>query len=146
MGMIEKYKNEVIPAIIGLTMAALIVVAGFRVQSVHPSVVHAQSASSPCDTTISMTIAAAATGTVTQAIAGATPYICAYQLTGDTAATGIQFKASGTALTGAMLTPANGNLTAGNGIGIIIPGVQGATITVTASTGAVTGWVRFGNH
>ena len=109
-----------------------------------PSGVSAQS--SLCDQSVVITAAAAASATVAPAVDGRTIYVCGYNLTGNTAATGIQFQTGTTNLTGVMLTGQYGNLSYGNGGAIILRGNYGATVTVAATTGAVTGVVTFGQY
>ena len=96
-----------------------------------------------CDRTASITAAAASSATVASAIAGLTVYICGFLLTGDTAATGIQFRTGSTNLTGVMLTPANGNITMPISDSFALAGADGAAVTVACTTGACTGFVSY---
>ena len=96
-----------------------------------------------CDRTTSITVAAGSTATVAVAIAGQRIYVCGWMLTGNTAVTGIQFVSGSTNLTGVMLTPVTGNLTMPVTGSFVLAGNDGAAVTVAATTGAVTGFVRF---
>ena len=95
-----------------------------------------------CDRSVSITVSAGASATVASASAFQTVYICSFLLTGNTAATGIQFLTGTAALTGVMLTPVNGPLDHSQDTFFLF-GNYGAAITIAATTGAVTGVVSF---
>lgn len=111
-----------------------------------PHTAKAQAGATPCDTTIVVSAAAAASSVVFGAVPGATVYVCAYDFSGDTTATTAQWVSGATNVSGAELMPANGGLSAGDGIGILISGVPGSGLKISATTGAIAGWVRAGQN
>lgn len=102
--------------------------------------------STVCTQTVAITAAASASATLLTAVPGQTPYVCAYDFSGDTIATSATWKSGSTSLSGAELSGANGHFTAGTGTGILLEGTLGNNLTIAASAGAIAGWARVGQH
>lgn len=129
--------------LLGWVLVALLAGMAGAAYRIAPAPVHAQS-SYACDQTISIVAASGTSATVFSATPGMTPYVCAYDISGDTAVTGLQWKSGTTNLSGAEVTVVDGHFTNGNGIGILIQGVTGQALTIAATTGSLAGWVRAG--
>lgn len=99
-------------------------------------------AQSICNQSAVINVSAGSTGTLVAAVPGVTVYVCGFLITGNTAATGAQFQTGSTNLTGVMLMPVNGNLSY-SGYGQIFQSTVGGTISLAATTGAVTGVLSF---
>lgn len=108
-------------------------------------VTHAQG-SNFCDQFASVSVAAAATQTLAGAVPGTTIYVCGFLISGDTLATTGQFKSGTTNLGGAMRMCDECGLSYGDGTAIIFQAPQSGNLTITAATGAITGFVRFGQN
>ena len=109
-----------------------------------PAEVQAQS--SFCDQAVAVTAPGAASTIVVTSVGNQTVYVCGLLLTGDTAATAVQLMSNSTALTGVMLTPANGPLSYGNGGAIVVRGIANGNLAVSAAVGKATGVITFGQH
>lgn len=97
-----------------------------------------------CNQSLAVNTAASGTATLVSGVASQVVHVCGYQITGDTASMTITIKSGTTSLTGAMLVPANGPLTYGNGGATVIYGVGGSGLSVVASTGSATGVITIG--
>lgn len=99
-----------------------------------------------CDRNIAISVAAAATQTVVSAVNGATVRVCAIVLTADTLATTVELKSGTTTLTNAMRLCDECSIPMGDGSAIIMEAPTNGNFTITAATGAVTGFVRLGQN
>ena len=110
-----------------------------------PETVHAQG--NFCNQTIAISIAAANTQTILAGYGTDPIYVCGFVISGDTLATTGIFKSGSISLTGAMRMPDEGSIVAGNFYDSQLfqtPG--GGNLTITAATGAITGFIRVGQH
>lgn len=99
-----------------------------------------------CDQNIAISVAAAATQTIVAAVNGETVRVCAMVLTGDTLATTAEIKSGTTTLTNAMRLCDECTIPLGDGAAIIMEAPPGGNLTITAVTGAVTGFIRLGQN
>lgn len=106
----------------------------------------AQAQVSFCDRTIPISVAAAATQTIITGMNGATVRVCGFVLTADTLATTAEIKSGTTTLTNAMRLCDECNIPSGDGSALIMEGVSGGNLTITAATGTVTGFIRLGQN
>lgn len=131
-----------------LLIAVLCAVFGFSVALAPPFMspvsVHAQSAF--CDQTVAISVASGNSQTIITGLSGAFVRVCAFVISADTIATTATFASSGTNLTGAMRLCDECNISVGGGTGVLFEGTIGGNLTITAATGAVTGFVRFGRN
>lgn len=97
-----------------------------------------------CDRTVSVSIAAAAAQTIAPTQTGNKWYVCGYDLSADTIATTLAWLSSATTISGTMRFCDECGHQAGDGNGVIMEGVYGGNIVLSAATGAITGWVRIG--
>lgn len=104
----------------------------------------AEAQSSNCGLGASITVAASASQVIVAAVPGATVRVCSFTITADTIATIATFSSSGTNITGAMRMCDECSIPVGDGNGIVLEGIPGGTLTLTATTGAITGFVRYG--
>lgn len=102
--------------------------------------------STPCNETISISVAAAASQTIATATPGQSIYVCQYTITGDTLATTAAFTSGSTALAGVMRMCDECSISAGDGTGIVFQTPQGGALTLAAVTGAITGHIRIGRN
>lgn len=117
----------------------------YSVQVFWEPLTHAQGAS-PCDRTVAISVAAAASQTVVAAVPGATIYVCAMVLSGDTLATTATIVSGSTSLTGILRMCDECNISSGNGQGILFETPGGGALTLSATTGAITGFMRIGQR
>lgn len=137
--------TAVIGGFLAFVGACAIVLALFGFPLTEPlHTVHAQS--NFCDQSIAIDVAAAATQTIIAGLNGATVHVCGFVLTGDTIATTGQFKSGTTALTGAMRMCDECNISIGNSTGVLLETPRDGNLTITAATGAITGFVRLGRN
>lgn len=99
-----------------------------------------------CDQTVAISVAAAATQTIVAARTGDAVRVCGFVITGDTLATTAVFSSGSTALTGIMRICDECAISSGNGEAILFEGPASGNLTIAAATGAVTGFVRLGQH
>lgn len=133
------------------TLAAVIIGLGLAIAGINTGRhwelerhVYAQSGSSPCNQTVSISTSGAAT--IATAVPGATVYVCSLVITADTIATTGQFTSGSTNLTGAMRMCDECNIAVGDGTSVLFQAPPGGALTFTAVTGAVTGFVRIGQN
>ena len=131
-------KLPIVLVVLVLAAAGLI----YRSASI-PSV---QAQSAFCNQNVAISVAAGSTQTITAAQGGAMVRVCAFVVTADTIVTTAQFASGSTNITGAMRLCDECDVSIGNGTGVVLEGVSGASLTITAATGAVTGFVRFGQN
>lgn len=99
-----------------------------------------------CDQSAAISVAAAATQTIVAARTGDAVRVCAFVITGDTLATTAVFSSGSTALTGVMRLCDECAISSGDGESIVFEGPASGNLTIAAVTGAVTGYIRFGQH
>ncbi len=100
-------------------------------------------AQNACTLSVAISASAGSTQTLIAAVPGQTFYVCGFVVTGDTAKTGVLFNTGSTAITGTFLLPQYTPLTYGGGAGTVFQSSPGATITMTATTGAVSGVLSY---
>lgn len=103
-------------------------------------------ASSPCNQTVAISVAAAASQTIAAAVQGTTTYVCALVISADTLATTATFSSGSTALTGAMRLCDECSISSGNGNDILFQTNGAQALTLAAVTGAITGYIRIGRN
>lgn len=104
-----------------------------------------------CDRHAGVDVNAAATSVIVTGVAGRTIVVCGFVITADTTATTAQFKfgtgttcgTSTTNISAPLRLAANGNISYGNGIGVIFRADPGTDLCLAAVTGAVSGIVTY---
>lgn len=99
---------------------------------------------SPCNRTVAISVAGGASQTIQAAVPGQVWAVCAFVISGDTIATTGQFVSGSTNLTGAMRMCDECNIPSGDGSGVLFETPGGGALTLTAVTGAITGFVKIG--
>lgn len=107
-------------------------------------VVHAQTT---CNQTVAISVSSGSTQTIAAAYGSDVTYVCGFVISGDTLATTGTFKSGSNSLTGAMRMADEGNIVAGDfNSSILFQTNGGEALTLTAATGAITGFIKIGRH
>lgn len=101
--------------------------------------IHLMAQAQTCDKAAAINVTVGNNTEIVPAVYGATIVICGFLITGNTAATGAQFKSGMTNLTGVMLMPINGALIYSSPI----PAPYGGAVSVSCTTGSCTGVMSY---
>jgi len=107
-----------------------------------------------CSNSAAITVAAAATTQIVALTSGRRVRVCSFVITGDTAATvatfvygtGTNCATGTTSITGAMRMVDEGNIVATASRGALFSTADSNALCLTATTGAVTGFVTYGKN